>query len=314
MVLFYLLSGGTLFEEKAKLYLYVNDATGIIIGSPVRVDGIGVGKVTALDLTGLKDPNRVVRITMTVERDRLPSIPEDSWAQLSSDSLIGDKYVDIQSGRSSGHVNPESTIEFRPQADLFKSIDIPQLEAQLRTADVMLGKLERGEGAVGKLVVSDEIYTKLRQRIGEIDEVVREAASTTSAVGQTLYTEKMYQRLRAPIVEIDQALARIQSGQGTGGQLLRDTAQYDQLREAIRNMGQSVAGIHQGELLQSDRLYTEWNRNIAGLIQTVDEVNAGPMFTTSEVYDSLNGAAKQMRDSVKGFREDPKKFLRLKVF
>jgi hypothetical protein len=154
----------------------------------------------------------------------------------------------------------------------------------------------------------------LRQRIGEIDEVVREAASTTSAVGQTLYTEKMYQRLRAPIVEIDQALARIQSGQGTGGQLLRDTAQYDQLREAIRNMGQSVAGIHQGELLQSDRLYTEWNRNIAGLIQTVDEVNAGPMFTTSEVYDSLNGAAKQMRDSVKGFREDPKKFLRLKVF
>jgi phospholipid/cholesterol/gamma-HCH transport system substrate-binding protein len=313
-VMFYLLTGGTLLEQKAKLYLYVNDATGISLDSPARVDGIGVGKVTALDLTGLKDTSRVVRITMTVERDRLPSIPADSWAQLSSDSLIGDKYVDIQSGTSSGHVTPDSTIEFRPQADIFKTIDIPQLEAQLRTADVVLSQLEKGQGPVGQFVVSDDIYNKLRQRIGEIDQLVRQAADTKGAVGQALYTDKLYQRMRAPIVEIDQALARIQSGQGTGGQLLRDSAQYEQLRDVIRNLRQSVAEVHQSEFLQSDRLYTEWNRNIAGLIQKVDEVNAGPMFTTPEMYDSLNGFAKEMRDSVKDFREDPRKFLRLKVF
>jgi phospholipid/cholesterol/gamma-HCH transport system substrate-binding protein len=314
MVLFYLLSGGTLFEEKATLYLYVNDATGITIDSPVRVDGIGVGKVTKLELTGLKDPNSIVRITMTVERDRLPSIPADSWAQLSADTVVGDKYVDIQTGRSSAHVTPDSTVEFKPQADLFKTIDIPQLEAQLRTADALLGQIEQGKGPVGQLVVSDEIYNKLRLRLAEINSAVQKAADTTGLIGQALYTDKLHQQIRAPIVEIDQALARIQSGQGTGGQLLRDTAQYEQLRDLIRNLGQSVADVHQSEFLQSDRLYTEWNRNLAGLIQTVDAVNAGPMFTTSEMYDNLNGFAREMRDTVKDFRQDPRKFLRLRVF
>src|SRR5207248_3001918 len=83
--LVYLLSGGTLLEPKANLYIYIPDATGLAKGSPARVDGIGVGKVSSVDLTELKQPNRIVKVTIRVERNRLASIPEDSYVQLSSD-------------------------------------------------------------------------------------------------------------------------------------------------------------------------------------------------------------------------------------
>jgi hypothetical protein len=43
-------------------------------------------------------------------------------------------------------------------------------------------------------------------------------------------------------------------------------------------------------------------------------MNADPMLVRSETYDNLNGLAKEFRDTVRDFRQDPRKYLRLKVF
>src|ERR1035441_7132467 len=64
----FLLTGGTLLEPKTQIYLYLPDATGVAPGSPVRVDGIGVGKVTLVELSGSNEPNRVVKIYMQLFR------------------------------------------------------------------------------------------------------------------------------------------------------------------------------------------------------------------------------------------------------
>src|SRR5690242_18564749 len=80
-----LLTGGTLFEPKSTIYLYMPDAVALIATAPVRVDGIGVGKVETVELSGLNAPDRVVKVTMIIERDRLASIPDDSTAQASAD-------------------------------------------------------------------------------------------------------------------------------------------------------------------------------------------------------------------------------------
>ena len=92
-----LLTGGSIFTEKAALYLYVPDATGVAQGSPVRVDGIDVGKVGSVALSGSNDPKRVVRLTLSIERNSLAMIPTGSYAELGTDSPVGDKFVDITS-------------------------------------------------------------------------------------------------------------------------------------------------------------------------------------------------------------------------
>src|ERR1051325_8958962 len=77
--LVYLLTGGTLLQEKATLILYVSDATGLIANAAVRVDGIVVGKVASVDLSGSNQPDRVIRVTMRVRREQLATIPTDSY-------------------------------------------------------------------------------------------------------------------------------------------------------------------------------------------------------------------------------------------
>jgi hypothetical protein len=46
----------------------------------------------------------------------------------------------------------------------------------------------------------------------------------------------------------------------------------------------------------------------------VDQFNRTPMMETSSVYENLNGELKEFRDSMRDFRLNPKKYLRLKFF
>jgi phospholipid/cholesterol/gamma-HCH transport system substrate-binding protein len=311
--LLYLLTGGTMFKERATLYLYVPDATGIGPGSPVEVDGINVGKVSAVRLSGSPDPNRVVRVSIAVDRQVLQSIPAESFAQLSVSSPVGDKYVDITS-HGTGVRQPNSEITYREQPDIFKTLDLIGLEQQLRDIDKLLTDIETGRSPLGQFVQGTQMYDDLRKRFTQIESDVRAAANTGSNVGKVLYSDEMYQRIRAPIQALDQTLGKIESGQGPMGQMLRDTAQYEQVRSMLVGLRQNLESLRTGSLVQSDELYNGWNRAVASMIQAVDQVNANPLIRTSEAFDNLNGFAADTAKSLRDFRQNPKKYLRMKVF
>jgi phospholipid/cholesterol/gamma-HCH transport system substrate-binding protein len=314
LTLVYLLSGATLLHEKTILYVYIPDATGIAADSPVEVNGIVAGKVESVELTGSNVPDRVVRVTLDVLRDRLGSITDDSYVQIASESLVGDKLIAITSGTSPTRVRPRYELRYKAQADLMKSLDLTQFERQLRAVDAMLTDIERGKSAVGQFVLGEQMYSDLGKRVGEIERAVQEAANTTSSVGEALYTDRLYTQIREPILRVDESLAQIQSGQGAAGQFLRDPAQFESFRNDIAGLRKSIADLRGSAFLSSDDSYTGWNRSLATLIQNVDQVNTGPLFNTLEMYDSLTGASREMTQTFRDFRQNPKKFLRLKVF
>lgn len=313
-ILAYLLTGGTLLTERATTYLYIPDATGLGAGAPVRVDGIGVGKVRSVALSGSSEPNRVVKVTMTVERDRLASIPDDSTAQVASETMIGDKFVDISSGTSRHFVSPGGEISFKGSPELLKSLDIEQFKQRLKVVSALLDDIEQGRSDLGQLVEGEQMYNDLRKRFSQIESGIQAAASTTSEVGRELHTDRLYQQISQPLVELDRSLARLQSGQGDAGQLLRDSARYDKLRSDTEDLRRSIADLRTAEFMRSDSLYADWNRQVLSLIESVDAFNRGPAMTTSLAYDNLNGLARELQDTVRDFRQNPRKFMRMKVF
>lgn len=312
--LVYLLTGGTLLQPKATLYMYIPDATGLAKGSPVRVDGIGVGKVTGVDLTGSQQPNRIVRVTISIERERLASIPEDSFVQLSSDSLIGDKFVDISSGKAGAHIAANSELTYKDSPELMKSLDLTQFEQQLRVMDATLTEIEQGRGRVGQFIIGEDMYNTLLKDFADFKNTIRATADTTGTLGRALYSDEMYRQISNPIAELDRSLALLQSGQGAAGQMFRGTQQYEQLRASARDVLRSLSDLRSQEFMRSDQMYVDWNRTVNSLIRSVDEMNASPLFNNSQTYDNLNGAAREWRNTIRDFREHPQKYLRLKVF
>jgi phospholipid/cholesterol/gamma-HCH transport system substrate-binding protein len=310
----FLLTGGTLLEPKTQIYLYLPDATGVAPGSPVRVDGIGVGKVSLVELSGSNEPNRVVKVTMTIGRDRLPAITLDSTAETVSDTIIGDKFIDVTSGTGATHLMPGGELQFKSTGDLMQRLDLVQFQQQMHVIEVLLDDIEQGRSPLGEFIMGDTIYNELRDKIAELQRGIHVAADTTTAVGQALYTDALYRKLIEPLRQLDESLARLQSGQGTGGALLRDTQQYEQALAQVADLRRSIGSLHGAEMLTSPRAYDDWTRQTAALIRQVDRFNAGPMLTSSAVYENLQGMAKEVQTTTKEFRQNPRKFLRIKLF
>jgi len=312
-VVLWLLTGGALFQEQTHLFVFIPDATGIDIGAPVRVNGILIGKVDGVALSGSKDPIRIVRLSLLVSRDAVTVMPTGSFADLGTEDPAGDKFVDITS-RGGGNLTPNSELPYRGPSDVFKTLDFAQFQANLKQMDAILTQIETGQGLVGQFVQGTQMYNDLRRRLGDMEGVMRNAASTTTEVGQFVHSDALYRQFQAPILAFDQSLAQLQSGQGAAGQMLRDTAQHDQLDATIRGLRDSIAGMRASSMIQSDTLYNDLNRSVTSMIATVDEFNAGPMFAAPQTYESMTGSLKELENTLRDFRGNPRKYLRLKVF
>jgi phospholipid/cholesterol/gamma-HCH transport system substrate-binding protein len=317
-VLFYLLTGGTIFAAKASLFVYVPDATGIAAGSPVRVNGIDIGKVRAVGLSGSSEPTRVVRVELLVQLEHLRSIPVDSYVQVSADTMIGDQFIDISSGRQRAFVAPGAEIRFQPQTDIMKNLDLSQFRAQLQVLDKQLTEIEGGKGRMGEFIANGRLYEETRTRLAEIEDAMSAAVRVTGDVGRVLYSDDLYRKLSAPVEELDLMLAKLQSGQGEVGRLLRDSGAYDQWREEAARLRQTLIELRTtgstADLLTKDQMYTDLNRMVASWIDAVDRFNTVPALASSNTYESLDGAAREMRDFMHDLRTSPKKYLRIKLF
>jgi ABC-type transporter Mla subunit MlaD len=313
-VLAYLLTGGNLFEPKVTIYLYVNDATGLSTESPVSVDGIDIGKVESIALSGSKDPARTVRVTMKVARSLLASVPVDSITEISADSLIGDKFVDVQSGKSAQHIAPGGELNFRSQPEMMSRIDLLQFQAQISQIDAVITDIEQGRSLIGQFIQGNQMYTDVLHTLGQLESAFHTALATTAQVGGALYTDAMYQQLRQPFQQLDKALAEIQSGQGPAGRFVNSPADYEQWLQNLRDIDKQVESIGTSDFFQSTDTYRSLNQMVLSTISQVDAFNANPMVNNQSQYESWAGAAVQLRDGLRDFHRNPASYLHYRIF
>lgn len=310
----YLLVGGLLLQPRARIFLYIPDATGLSEGSPVRVDGIDVGKVDSVALSGSKVPNRVVKVTMILGRDRLRAIPVDSIAQISSDSIVGDKYVDVSSGKSTRGLAAGGEMIYQDQPELLKTLDLTQFAAQLRVIDATLRDIQEGRNQFGQFMQGDSFYRDLIRRMTELRRGLHAAISTTGTIGGLMGSDRLHQQMIDFLSGLDASLAQIQSGQGQAGQLFQNTAPYDRLLQSVRDFRRTVGQFRGSALMQSDDAYDGLSHGLAAFVARVDQANANPMLTTTSQYENLDGGLRELRDTIRDFRANPKKYMRVKVF
>lgn len=316
-VLAYLLSGGTWLRAKAPLTTHIPDSTGLEADADVLLNGVKIGKVTSVQLTSSLDPNRVIEVGFAVEEHYLRDIPDDSRVGIDSANLLGDKYLDITMGKSPEHVRAGSELPFAAPSNVLQNIDLQQFDTQLRTIDQIIRDLQAGKGSLGQFVINDDLYRQFLAGTIRIEKQMRAAVGSQTQLGQMLYSAKMYDDWVASLKQLDGRIAQMQSNA-----FVHDPAQYDQIRDQLVKLRGALADLNAGKgaggaFIVSDAAYTAWNKALASFIQTVDELNSGQgamghMLLTAETYESITGQLRQLQSTVKEFREDPRKFLRIK--
>jgi len=318
-VLVFLLSGGTWLKPKTYLTTLIPDATGVAPDADVQLNGVLVGKVEWVHLTHSTVPNRVVEVRLKVEEEFRRYIPDDSLTEIDSANPLGDRFISITMGKSPRPVPPGGELRFKAPSPLMQNIDLAQFDAQLRTIDQIIQDMQAGKGPLGQFVVGDAMYKQFLDGIVQVEEKLREARGTQSQLGQALYTTTMHDNVQTLLQQLDERLARLQASP-----LLKDTTQYDRIRDQIAQVRKTFADLNAGkgaggEFVTSEAAYQDWNRKVAGWIRSVDDLRAGEgsmgrMLTSAQTYESLTGTLRQLQTTVKEFRSDPRKFMRLKLF
>jgi len=324
-VLVYLLMGGAdAFQPSANVYAYMKDLAGVERGSAVQFNGIHVGEVANAALSGLKDPNKAVRIDLTIENRYLEAIPLDSTIEVTAANVLDDQFVNINEGKSPQHLVSGAELRPTPPATINPAQILEGGRQILTQLDAVVRDMETGHGNVGQLVRGDQIYTSILGKVSQFQRAVHAAEDKNTLTGRLMFDETYYDKLEAPVKRLDHTLADVQAGKGSAGKLLKDPAQYDQLRKSVANLNRALADLNAGKgaggkLLKDDELYKRINRILDDLNAQVDAFNSGEgvlgqLMANASLYETLQGAANNLHDMLRQLSANPKKFLRPKLF
>ncbi len=328
-VLIFLLTGQKpIFTRSAIIYTYLSDSAALQTGAPVRLNGVYIGSVERVELSGSKDPSRVVRVVMAVERDVLRQIPVDSIAGISAESVLATKYINIRKGQSATAISPGGELRALDTREIEDLVQkgyglFDSLQALVNRADRIVSQVESGKGSMGKFLVDEEFYNRLVAVVAEAQKVTSAISSGKGTVGRLLYDETLYNRVLASLERVDSVIQEVQQGQGTAGKFLRDPALYDETRATIAELRRLVSDLNAGKgtagkFLKDEAAY----RQIQDLLAKIDGVierarsgqgTLGQLLVNPQLYESMNGATAELRDLVKDIHANPKKFLRIKL-
>lgn len=90
------------FTREAKFAILYDFAGGVEVGSAVRVAGVKVGKVEAIEFlphiptADKKEPS--LRVTISVAKRALPAVRQDSRFYVNMAGIIGERYIEISPG------------------------------------------------------------------------------------------------------------------------------------------------------------------------------------------------------------------------
>jgi phospholipid/cholesterol/gamma-HCH transport system substrate-binding protein len=171
-------------------YFY-GSVTGLGTGTPVRYNGIDVGRVTALDFD--KDNPRLVVGTMEIRADLV--IREDATASIESQGLTGGAYVEITGGSAK---SPPLTVKDGQSYPVINSKPSP-FEQLLANTPALMAKLgdiadkladllnETNRNAVAETLVNVRDATQVfARRSGDIDRMISNLATASKELDHTL--------------------------------------------------------------------------------------------------------------------------------
>jgi len=328
-VLIFLLTGErSPFSKDETLYTYMEDAAALVAGAPVRLNGIHVGRVKSVTLSGDKSNQRNVRIRMSIEKGHMQDIPVDSQAAISAENVLGTKFINIKQGKAAATVHDGAEIQALDTAEFEEVVQqsytlLSSLQGIIKRVDKIVGLVESGQGSIGKLLVDEELYNHVLFIVRDFRKVSAAMASQEGTVGKLIYDDALYNDMRNTLNRLDSLVADLNAGKGTAGKLLKDDALYEEARQSLAGVHKAIDDLNAGKgtagkLLKNDDLHDQLKSTLAKIDLMIDKLNAGQgtagqLLVNRQLYDNLNGATAEVHELLKDIRSNPKKFLRIKL-
>jgi phospholipid/cholesterol/gamma-HCH transport system substrate-binding protein len=329
--LLFLMSGTNgLFTPRITLKSYFDNAQGLRVGAPVRLSGVDVGNVTKIAIVPDKDKqNTPVEIEMKVSTKYGYAMRRDSVTSLDTAGVLGETYIDIDSAQALGapvhdgdtlptHVNPDFNEVVRASQSTLQNMD-----ALLKRADRILAFAESGKGSLGKLIYDPTLYNRFSDTVAEFQKIVEQIARGEGSLGALISRNDAYDKFVGTLDKMNGVIDDMQQGKGTAGKFLKDPSLFNNANDTISNLKKITEDINAGKgtigkLAKDEVLAQKLDTTITKLSQLTSDLDAGKgsagkLLKDETLYNNANEMLVSTRDLIKAVRENPKKYLSIKL-
>ena len=247
-----------------------HNVSGLLTGNSVRLGGINVGSVKAIDLLN----DSTVRVAMSLNKDAQRLVRRNAVATVGTDGLVGNTIINLMAQAApaplvqAGDVLPTQT----PASidAMLGTLDVSNKNLVVITQNLRQMAIRLDTSALWQLLSDQRLPAHVRQSLGhvaaasaQLQRAATDAAQLTQGVRQGrgplgyLLTDN---KLPAQLGHAGQQLARtsdtlaatvaglkhqVLAGRGPAHTLLADTAAARQVRQSLRNVQQSTHKLDQ---------------------------------------------------------------------
>jgi phospholipid/cholesterol/gamma-HCH transport system substrate-binding protein len=243
------------FVRKTSYFVRFSQVGGLSPGAGVTLDGVNVGSVEKVVLP--KDPGqREIDVWLLIDRRyserlrapqrRVPNAQQSTLARISTVGLLGDKYIELNSGSARYPAIPdEGEILAASQASLEALVasgedvmgNVTQISLSLQH---ILARTDRGEGLLGALTSESAASQQLRQSavatLQNLQRVSSEMEHGPGLLPRLVNDRQLADRLSGALDRLDAVLASAQHGPGALPALLNDPGERARLDETLANL------------------------------------------------------------------------------
>lgn len=330
--IFYVTGAGAI-GPKYRLRAYLPEVKGLANGAPVRLDGVEVGNVENIRLAP-RDPkqphdkNRNIEVTLRVGKKYRDDILTDSTASLVTEGLLGNRYVEVTRGLTGVPLNDNQEIQGVEEKAMTEVVErsadvLGNLEALSDSVRELIEGVKRGKGSLGKLLTDEQAYNHLNDLLAKGDTMITNIQAGQGSLGKLVASDEMYNKVDKGVDNVNLILTDVRAQKGSLGKFLYDPTLYDELKQATSNGNAVLADIRAGKgtlgkFATDDSLFTELKKSSENISNATAKLNdntttAGKLFSDPKLYDNLTGLTGDMRLLIGEFRQNPKKFLHIKV-
>lgn len=329
----------SIFADQLEIRTRFATAEGLKSGDEVRLAGKRIGKVESVELGPVPSgpEEKTIVVTMSLNGDEARNrVRTDSVATLGQQGFLGDRVIDISPGTQSGDIVREGQeIDSSPQAGLTQVFQgandiLVQFNAVGKQLQEMMEDINRGEGTIGQFLHDDAFYVNLNRTVLEGQELVKRVREGDGTIAQFINDPKLYTDLRKTTDELQAIAADLRAGKGTAGMFFKDERLYRQASDAATKANAAVEKVDRiigdleagrgtiGKLFKDEKLHADLQSAVASVRSLADRLDrgegtAGRLMRDEALYNNLNQLSSEMVKMLYDFRQNPKRYLSIKV-
>jgi phospholipid/cholesterol/gamma-HCH transport system substrate-binding protein len=211
------MGGGTgVFSRQYTLHVRFAQVKGLHFGSEVSLSGLRVG--TVKDITVAPGNDRELLIQLNISKDVQNRIRRDSVARISTQGILGDKYVELTIGspnepmlKDGDYIAPEELPDLLAKGGGL----VEELQKQFKEGGEVEGLLKNLNLVAANLAI---ITNDMKNGKGLLSEVVKGQSGV---------------ELKKAMIHLDGILEKVDSGNGTLGALINDPTVYEDVKTLL---------------------------------------------------------------------------------